>query len=121
MLSFRVEEAEARHATLWAQSLGIDRSELLRDALRRYLAQLASEKDAETWQQQPLTADELALTAIEDGVRLRIGLTGPMQRGEIGLRPQVVIVRFWCSPGSVADGSVQSSLPRSPGPFVACL
>jgi hypothetical protein len=66
MLSFRVEEADARHATLWAQSLGIDRSELLRDALRRYLAQLATEKDAETWQQQPLTADELALTAIED-------------------------------------------------------
>jgi hypothetical protein len=66
MLSFRVDEADAQHATLWAQSLGIDRSELLRDALRRYLAQLASEKDAETWQQQPLTVDELALSAIED-------------------------------------------------------
>jgi antitoxin MazE2 len=66
MLSFRVEEVDARRADLWAKRLGIDRSELLRDALRRYLVQLASERDADTWQQQPLTADELALNAIED-------------------------------------------------------
>jgi hypothetical protein len=66
MLSFRVEEADARHASLWAQRLGIDRSELLREALRQYLTQLASESDADTWQKQPLTANELALNAIED-------------------------------------------------------
>lgn len=66
MLSFRVEETDAREAQSWAERLGVDRSELLRDALRRHLLRLASEMDAQTWQQQPLTADERSLTAIED-------------------------------------------------------
>ncbi len=35
MFSFRVDEAEAAFAKRWADGLGIDRSELLRDALRR--------------------------------------------------------------------------------------
>ncbi|MGH8776523.1 MAG: ribbon-helix-helix protein, CopG family [Jiangellaceae bacterium] len=66
MLSFRVEETDAREAQSWAERLGVDRSELLRDALRRHLLRLASEMDAETWRQEPLTADERSLTAIED-------------------------------------------------------
>lgn len=66
MLSFRVEETDAQEAQAWAERLGVDRSELLRDALRRHLLRLASELDAETWRQQPLTADERSLTAIED-------------------------------------------------------
>ncbi len=66
MLSFRVEETAAEEAQLWAERLGVDRSELLRDALRRHLLRLASEIDAETWRHTPLTADERALTAIED-------------------------------------------------------
>ncbi len=66
MLSFRVEQAAAREAKSWADRLGVDKSELLRDALRRHLLRLASEADAEVWQQQPLTADERSLTAIED-------------------------------------------------------
>lgn len=66
MLSFRVEEADAREAKSWADRLGVDKSELLRDALRRHLLRLASEADAEVWQQQPLTSDERSLTAIED-------------------------------------------------------
>jgi hypothetical protein len=33
MLSFRVEESDARQAQSWAERLGVDRSELLRDAL----------------------------------------------------------------------------------------
>lgn len=66
MLSFRVAEADAQGAQSWAQRLGVDRSELLRDALRRHLHRLASEMDAETWQEQPLTADERSLAAIED-------------------------------------------------------
>lgn len=66
MLSFRVEEPDARAAQAWAERLGVDRSELLRDALHRHLLRLASERDAETWRRRPLTADEHSLTAIED-------------------------------------------------------
>lgn len=64
MLSFRVEEVDAREAQSWADRLGVDRSELLRVALRRHLLRLASEVDAETWQQKPLSADERSLTTI---------------------------------------------------------
>lgn len=66
MLSFRVDAADAEGAQAWAERLGVDRSELLRDALHRHLLRLASERDAETWQRSPLTADEQSLTAIED-------------------------------------------------------
>ena len=43
LLRFRVDAGEAREAQRWAEALGIDRSELLREALRRHLASLASE------------------------------------------------------------------------------
>jgi predicted transcriptional regulator len=66
MLSFRVDDDDARAAQEWASRLGVDRSELLRDALRRHLLRLASEIDAETWEQRPLDAAELALTEIAD-------------------------------------------------------
>ncbi|HET7328211.1 MAG TPA: ribbon-helix-helix protein, CopG family [Nocardioidaceae bacterium] len=65
MLSFRVDEIDAREAQAWAERLGVDRSEILRDALRRHLLRLASERDAETWERSPLTADEQSLSAIE--------------------------------------------------------
>lgn len=66
MLSFRVDDVDASEAQAWATRLGIDRSELLREALQRHLLRLASERDAETWLRNPLTADEHSLTAIED-------------------------------------------------------
>jgi hypothetical protein len=66
MLSFRVEEPDAAAVQTWAERLGIDRSELLRDAVRRHLLRLASEQDAATWQSSPLTADEQSLTDIAD-------------------------------------------------------
>ncbi len=66
MLSFRVEEADARSVQEWAQRLGVDRSELLRDALRRHLLRLASEVDAETWRQMPLDAGEESLAAVAE-------------------------------------------------------
>jgi predicted transcriptional regulator len=66
MLSFRVDEAEARQVQEWADRLGVDRSELLRDAVRRQLNRLASENDAATWQRQPLDEGERALSAIAD-------------------------------------------------------
>ncbi len=66
MLSFRVEQGDAERAQEWAKRLGLDRSELLRDALRRHLARLASEDDALLWVEQPLDEGELALAAIAD-------------------------------------------------------
>ena len=49
MLSFRTDELQASQAQDWADRLGIHRSDLIREALRRHLIRLASERDAETW------------------------------------------------------------------------
>ncbi len=66
MFSFRVDDPQARETQAWAEHLGVDRSELLREALRRHLLRLASEMDAQTWQRQPLTGGERSLAAIAD-------------------------------------------------------
>lgn len=66
MLSFRVDEATAGQATAWASRLGVDRSELLREALRLHLLRLASERDAETWEALPLETGESSLAEISD-------------------------------------------------------
>lgn len=66
MLSFRVEERDADEARRWAASLGIDRSELLREALRRHLDRLGSEGDADRWSAKPLQDGERALETIAD-------------------------------------------------------
>ena len=66
MLSFRVEENEATEAQRWAARLGVDRSELLRDALRRHLVRLASENEVATWLDQPLDEGERSLADISD-------------------------------------------------------
>lgn len=66
MISFRVSESEAAEAQRRAQQLGVDRSELLRDALHRYLVRLASEDDAKTWDQFPPTPVEQALAEVAD-------------------------------------------------------
>ena len=64
MLSFRVDDRDAESAQRWAEALGVDRSELLREALRRHLDRLAAEGDAERWTAQPLDANEQALVGI---------------------------------------------------------
>lgn len=66
MLSFRVDDDEAARAQRWAEVLGIDKSELLRDALHRHLVRLASEQDAVTWVDRPLTTDETSIAQIAD-------------------------------------------------------
>lgn len=66
MLSFRAEQSDADEAQRWAETLGIDRSELLREALRRHLDRLASEGDAERWIASPLDEGERALGEIAD-------------------------------------------------------
>jgi hypothetical protein len=64
MLSFRVEEGEALAAQRWAERLGVDRSELLREALHRHLTRLASEEDAAIWEAQPLEPGERSVAEI---------------------------------------------------------
>ena len=66
MFSFRVDDEEAADTQYWALQLGIDRSELLRDALHRHLVRLRAEVDIQAWQETPLTADETALAKIAD-------------------------------------------------------
>jgi hypothetical protein len=66
MLSFRADDDDADLADVWARRLHIDRSELLRDALRRHLAALAADQDAQAYVEQPLTDDEKALAEIDD-------------------------------------------------------
>jgi predicted ArsR family transcriptional regulator len=66
MLSFRVDDHDAAQAQQWADALGLDRSELLREALRRHLDRLAAEGDADRWDAVPPTDGERALAAIAD-------------------------------------------------------
>jgi predicted transcriptional regulator len=66
MLSFRVPDDEAAEVQRWADALGVDRSEILRDALHRHLAALGSEHDADAWTRAPLDEGERSLATIAD-------------------------------------------------------
>ena len=66
MLSFRVPDDEAAEAQRWADALGVDRSELLRDALHRHLVALGGEHDADAWVRVPLDEGERSLSEIAD-------------------------------------------------------
>jgi predicted transcriptional regulator len=66
MLSFRVPDDDAAAIQQWAEALGVDRSEILRDAVHHHLVVLETEADAERWQQQPATDAERSLEAIAD-------------------------------------------------------
>jgi len=66
MISFRVSEGEAAEAQRRALQLGMDRSELLRNALHRHLVRLASEDDAEIWDQTPPTPEEESFSEVAD-------------------------------------------------------
>jgi predicted transcriptional regulator len=66
MLSFRVADDEAEEAQRWAEALGVDRSELLREALHRHLVSLRAEGDAERWEASPSTDAELSLGLVAD-------------------------------------------------------
>jgi len=66
MMSFRVEDDEAAAAQLWAERLGVDRSELLRQALHQHIVRLASENDAEIWAALPLDEGEKSLAEVAD-------------------------------------------------------
>ena len=66
MISFRVDDVDVVEIEQWARRLHIDRSELLRDALRRHLAELAADQDVQAYAEQPVTDEEKALTQIAD-------------------------------------------------------
>ena len=66
MLSFRVDDEEADLLRRWSSELGLDRSELLRQALHKHLVRLASERDVDTWHAQPMTDDESSFADIAD-------------------------------------------------------
>ena len=50
----------------WADALGIDRSEILRDALHRHLVVLKGEAEAQRWEEQPATEAERSLEGVAD-------------------------------------------------------
>jgi len=66
MLSFRVPDEDAAEVQRWARELGVDRSELLREAVRRHLLTLRSRRDAELWLAQPASEGERALEQVAD-------------------------------------------------------
>ena len=65
-LSFHVSDSEAESVAIWADKLGIEKSDLLRAALHRHLVKLASEEDSRIWLEMPLTDGEFALSAVAD-------------------------------------------------------
>jgi predicted transcriptional regulator len=66
MISFRADDDDVNLADVWARRLHIDRSELIREALRRHLAALAADQDVQAYAEQPLTDDEKALAEVAD-------------------------------------------------------
>jgi hypothetical protein len=66
MLSFRVADDEAAEVQRWAEELGLDRSELLREALHRHLVRLRGEIDIRNWERLPLTDAEGSLADAAD-------------------------------------------------------
>ncbi|MGH3961627.1 ribbon-helix-helix domain-containing protein [Mycobacterium sp.] len=66
MISFRVDDIDVAEIEQWARRLHIDRSELIRDALRRHLAHLAADQDVRAYAEQPVTEEEGALGEIAD-------------------------------------------------------
>ncbi len=66
MLSFRVHDDEAAEIQRWAAALGVDRSEILRDAVHRHLVALSGEHDSDAWTRLPLDAGERSLSQVAD-------------------------------------------------------
>jgi Arc/MetJ-type ribon-helix-helix transcriptional regulator len=66
MISFRVDDGDVAEIDRWVRRLRIDRSELLRDALRRHLAELAADQDAHAYAEQPVTNEEKVIAEIAD-------------------------------------------------------
>lgn len=68
MLTCRMADAEATRVRAEADKLGVSVSHVIREALRRYLNAVASERDAEIYKQSPLRPDELAIMSIQSSL-----------------------------------------------------
>jgi predicted transcriptional regulator len=66
MLSFRVDDDEASELQAWSERLRVDRSEVIREAVRKHLNRLASEQDAAKWEANPLDDGEASLVSVAD-------------------------------------------------------
>jgi antitoxin component of RelBE/YafQ-DinJ toxin-antitoxin module len=66
MVSFRADDEDVAEADRWAERLGLERSELLREALATHLARLAGDADAAAYEAQPFDPREAALDAADD-------------------------------------------------------
>ncbi len=60
-----MDDAEAQEVATWARRLGIDRSELLREAARTHLARLAAERDATALDGQARDPGDVELSSVE--------------------------------------------------------
>ena len=65
MVSFRADDEDVAEADRWADRLGMDRSELLREALACHLAPCRRGRRPR-YEAQPFTDDEIALDAADD-------------------------------------------------------
>lgn len=65
MLTCRMADAEASRIREAAESLGVSVSEMIREALRRYLNSVGAERDAEIYEMSPLRPDELSFIGAE--------------------------------------------------------
>lgn len=66
MVSFRADDEDVAAADRWAAVLGVERSELLRQALANHLARLSVEEEAARYDETPITDDEQALDGADD-------------------------------------------------------
>jgi hypothetical protein len=66
MVSFRADDEDVAEADRWASRLGVERSELIREALASHLARLAADGDAAAYEAQPFTTYETALDAADE-------------------------------------------------------
>lgn len=66
MVSFRADDADMAEVDRWARRLRVDRSEFLREAVRRQLAELAADRDLHAYAEQPVADEEMALAQIAD-------------------------------------------------------
>ena len=66
MVSFRADDEQIAELRRWSDELGVERSQLLRDALHRYLLRLQSEREAAIYEQIPLADEEVAVSQVAD-------------------------------------------------------
>jgi len=66
LLSVRLDDEVSDEIDTWSNYLGVSRSDLVRDALRRHLVTLTGERDSELWEEHPLDENDLQLSEIAD-------------------------------------------------------